>query len=148
MIGSVIRQQRRVTLVLDWDDLARERARRALRRAGHRVLAARDWSQAAALLVRERVDTLVVDTQRPGVCPWSITRLLRNLGPDAPDLVVWSDLPPRLLEARRVELGARVGVEKCAGADALPWALEDHGGLPVAEAVLASSPETSLGLSA
>lgn len=67
-------------LVVDDEEVWRERLRVTFEREGHRVLSAEDAPAALRLLHRERPDLILLDMEMPGVDGLALCRLLRAQG--------------------------------------------------------------------
>ncbi|HWL52546.1 MAG TPA: response regulator [Chthoniobacteraceae bacterium] len=109
-------------LLVDDDDILRERLARALRTRGHRADAVADGPQALAFVQKERPDIVVLDLKMPGPSGLETLRQLRALAPEARFLMLTGyGSIASALEAMR--LGAFDYLTKPADADQILAAL-------------------------
>ncbi len=109
-------------LLVDDDDILRERLARALRARGHRADVAADGTQAIAFVKKERPDIIVLDLKMPGPSGLETLRQLRDIAPQARFLMLTGyGSIASALEAMR--LGATDYLTKPADADQILAAL-------------------------
>jgi len=75
-------------LVVDDEELYRRALERILVRAGHRILLARDASEALGMVETQSIDLVLCDVQMPGLSGHELVRQIRELHPDLPCIVV------------------------------------------------------------
>jgi DNA-binding NtrC family response regulator len=75
-------------LVVDDHELYRKAVERILSRSGHQVSAARDASEAMAIVTSEPVDLVLCDVKMPGISGLELVRQIRDQSPDVPCIVI------------------------------------------------------------
>jgi two-component system response regulator RegA len=108
--------ERTAMLIVDDDEIFRERLARAFRERGYEVWTAANYTEAMALAEREAPDLAVVDLRMPGRSGLELTRDLHDLDPTIRILVLTGyGSIATAIEAMRV--GAAYYVSKPADAD-------------------------------
>ena len=75
-------------LVVDDEVLYRQAIERILARAGHQVHTAQNAIDALGVVSRQSVDVVVCDLRMPGTNGLEFVRLLREIAPDLPAIVI------------------------------------------------------------
>ncbi len=75
-------------LVVDDEELYRQAIERILARAGHQVHTARNASDALGVMSSQNVDVVLCDVKMPGTNGLEFVRLLRQVAPDLPAIVI------------------------------------------------------------
>ena len=75
-------------LVVDDEELYRLTIERILTRAGHQVHTARNASDALGVVSSQNIDVVLCDVNMPGIDGLELLRLLRQIAPDLPTIVI------------------------------------------------------------
>jgi DNA-binding NtrC family response regulator len=75
-------------LVVDDEELYRRSLERILRRVGHEVIAAREATEALAIVSGQPLDLVLSDIQMPGINGLELVRQIKDVAPDLPCIVI------------------------------------------------------------
>jgi DNA-binding NtrC family response regulator len=81
-------QRKANVLVVDDEELYRRALERILQRVGHAVVAARDASEALAIVSGQPVDLVLADIRMPGINGLELVRQIHEITPDLPCIVI------------------------------------------------------------
>jgi DNA-binding NtrC family response regulator len=81
-------QRKATVLVVDDEELYRRALERMLQRVGHVVVAARDASEALALVAAQPIDLVLADVRMPGINGLELVRQIHEFAPDLPCIVI------------------------------------------------------------
>ncbi|MCX8072945.1 MAG: response regulator [Candidatus Binatia bacterium] len=116
MTASEPTTERRALLIVDDDEVFRERLARAFRQRGYEVITAANYDEAMAVARQEGPDMAVVDLKMPGRSGLELTRDLHALDPTIRILVL-TGYGSIATAIEAVRLGAAYYVSKPADAD-------------------------------
>jgi DNA-binding NtrC family response regulator len=80
--------QKSNVLVVDDEELYRRALERILTRVGHRVVMARDASEALSVVSSEPIDLVLCDVKMPGINGLELVRQIHDFEPDLPCIVI------------------------------------------------------------